>query len=310
VETFSDKAIVLHRHDADRNGHRTDVVYAGQVSDDRLIGVTVNGVPVSGIDASWGIALTTLPGSNAERDARKAATLDSSSGSAVSSAATPNSSSGGNVSSAATPPSLPGEEQPELPQDGYVWTPGYWYWRDQGYFWIPGAWLRPPRVGWLWTPAYWGSVGTVFVFHPGYWGSTVGFYGGINYGHGYFGSGYSGGRWIGNSFVYNSTVNHLNPAVAHQTYAEYVPSQDSRGVFSYTRGSTGAAAVRPASRNQSMSQSVARPATTTTVQRTTQPAPKPMEIDRPAAVAKMPNGGAAPKLNHAAPTRAAAPVKQ
>jgi len=314
VETYSDKAIVLHRHDADRNGHRTDVVYAGQVSDDRLIGVTVNGVPVSGIDASWGIALNTLPGSNAERDARNAAAPDSSSGGSVSSAAAPGSSSGGSVSSAATPPPLPGEDQPELPQDGYVWTPGYWYWRDQGYLWIPGAWVRPPRVGWLWTPAYWSSVGTVFVFHPGYWGSTVGFYGGVNYGYGYFGNGYSGGHWIGNSFVYNSAANHLNPAIAHRTYAESVPSQDSRGVFRYTAGSPGAAPTRPVSRQQSPSQGVTGPAAATTaVRRTTEQAAKPTEVDRPAAVAKTPPAGAvgaAPKLNHAVPTRAAAPLKQ
>src|ERR1700691_3110020 len=53
VETFSADAIVLHRHDtpADWNGHSEDVVYAGQVSSDRLVGVTVNGEPTTGIDA-------------------------------------------------------------------------------------------------------------------------------------------------------------------------------------------------------------------------------------------------------------------
>ena len=95
VETFTDKAIVLHRHDApaDWNGHSQDVVYAGQVSNDRLIGVTLNGEPVTGIDASWGTALNTLPGSNAERDAK--------------STANPNSSSSDTMSSAVTPPPLP-----------------------------------------------------------------------------------------------------------------------------------------------------------------------------------------------------------
>jgi hypothetical protein len=271
VETFSATAIVLHRHDApaDWNGYSQDVVYAGQVSNDRLIGITVNGKPVSGVDASWGTALNSLPGSNAERDARNSANPDWSSSSTV--------------TSAATPPPLPGEEQSALPQDGYLWTPGYWYWRDQGYFWIPGAWVRPPRVGMLWTPGYWGSAGTVFVFHAGYWGSTVGFYGGVNYGHGYFGNGYSGGHWIGTSFAYNSAVNQLNPAVAHHTYAEAVPNQRSRAVY--------------------------KPATTATVQRTTEPAPKPMEAGRSAAVVKTvaPSGSA--KINRVTPTRAAPSAK-
>lgn len=198
VETFSDKAIVLHRHDApvDWNGYSRDVVYAGQVSHDRLIGVTVNGKPTSGIDASWGTALNTLPGNNAERDAKGSPNPDTS---------------GVALSSALMPPPVPDEDQPPLPEDGLLWTPGYWNWRDQGYVWVPGAWVRPPRLGLLWTPAYWGPAGTVFVFHPGHWGSTVGFYGGVNYGHGYVGNGYTGGRWIGNSFAYDNTVNHVNP---------------------------------------------------------------------------------------------------
>src|SRR5271156_4503072 len=102
VETFSSDAIVLHRHDppADWNGYSQDVVYAGQVSNDRLIGVTVNGKPRSGIDASWGTALNTLPGSNAERDVNPTADL--------------NSASVASVSSIAAPPPLPEEDQPAL----------------------------------------------------------------------------------------------------------------------------------------------------------------------------------------------------
>jgi hypothetical protein len=298
VETFSTNAIVLHRHDApaDWNGNSQDVVYAGQVSNDRLIGVTVNGKPTSGVDASWGIALNTLPGSNAERDAKNTANPDSS--------------SSGTVSSAATPPPLPEEDQPALSEDGALWTPGYWYWRDQGYFWIPGAWLRPPQVGVLWTPAYWGFTGTVFVFHPGHWGSIVGFYGGVNYGYGYFGNGYTGGHWIGNSFAYNSAVNHLNPAVAHHTYAESVPNHGSRSVLSYTGGPPGGAGTRTASPHQSLPLAVSKPAATTAVQRPTERAPKPMEVDRPAAVVKTPPPSAPPKSVHLAPTRGAAPVKQ
>jgi hypothetical protein len=273
VETFSAKAVVLHRHDApaDWNAHSQDVVYAGQVSNDRLIGVTVNGKPVSGVDASWGAALNTLPGSNAERDAKNTADPNT------------NASSSGSVNSAATPPPVPDEDQPTLSQDGSLWTPGYWYWRDHGYVWIPGAWVQPPRVGALWTPAYWGFTGTVFVFHPGYWGPRVGFYGGVNYGYGYFGNGYTGGHWVGNAFVYNSATNHVNPGVAHHMYAESVP-------------------VHAVSPRQTLPRVPSKP-TMTTVQRRDEPAPMPMLVNKPAAMVKTPAAGTPSKSNHATPAR-------
>jgi hypothetical protein len=294
VETFSANAIVLHRHDApaDWNGYSRDVVYAGQVSNDRLIGVTVNGKSVSGIDASWGTALDALPGSNAERDGTSAADLESS--------------SGGTVSSAAAPPPLAQEDQPALSQDGSLWTPGYWYWRDRAYFWIPGAWVRPPQVGVLWTPAYWGSAGTVFIFHPGHWGSTVGFYGGVDYGHGYFGNGYTGGHWVGNSFAYNSAVTHVDPAVAHHVYAESVPDRGPQAIVNYTAAPRGG---EPVSQHQSPARTANKPATSTVVERTGETAPMRTTTDGSAAVTKTPAPSAAPKTNHVTTTRAA-PVKQ
>jgi hypothetical protein len=297
VETFSTDAIVLHRHDPPVawNGYSQDVVYAGHVSDDRLIDVTVNGKPISGIDASWGTALSTLPGTNAERDAMTSANLNASSGSTV--------------TSVATPPSLPAEDQPPLSQDGYLWTPGYWYWRNQAYLWVPGAWMRPPQAGFLWTPAYWGFAGTAYVFHPGHWGSTVGFYGGINYGHGYFGNGYAGGHWSGNSFAYNSTVNHVDPAVAHHTYAESVPGQGSRGVLSYTGGQRSGDSARSVSQHPSPARVVNKPETRTTVERTSEAEPAPTKANRPAMIANTPAPSVPPKANHNTPTRAV-PVKQ
>jgi hypothetical protein len=296
VETFSNDALVLHRHDAPAawNGYSPDVVYAGQVSNDRLIGVTVNGKPITGIDASWGSALNTLPGSNAERDARATATPDPA--------------PTGTVSSATAPPPLPEEDQPALPEDGSLWTPGYWYWRDQGYFWIPGAWVRPPQVGFLWTPPYWGFSGTAFVFYPGHWGSTVGFYGGFNYGHGYSGNGYRGGHWAGNSFVYNTAVNHVDPAVAHHTYAESVPEQGSRSVRNYSDGPHSGDTLHTGSRVQSPPPRVAPPVLRTGVERPRE-APTPMTANTPAVVAKAPAPGAPPKTNHVTANRAA-PVKQ
>jgi len=73
-----------------------------------------------------------------------------------------------------------------------------------------------------WTPGYWAVGGAVYVFHAGYWGPHVGYYGGINYGHGYFGSGYAGGRWMNNRFEYNTAVSNVNVTNIHNTYHETV----------------------------------------------------------------------------------------
>jgi hypothetical protein len=296
VETFSADSIVLHRHDApaDWNGHSEDVVYAGQVSDDRLIGVTVNGKPTSGIDASWGAALNTLPGSNAERDGKTAVNLDP----------TPIAS----VSSAAPPPPLPQEDQPALSEDGSLWTPGYWYWQNQAYVWIPGVWVRPPRFGVLWTPGYWSMAGAVFVFHPGYWGPTVGYYGGVNYGYGYFGNGYTGGHWIGNSFAYNSAVNHVNAAVAHHTYAQSVPGQAPRGVLSYAAKARNGDSAHTASQHRSPPATVNKATAAGAVDRAGETTPMTTKVDRPAAVTKTPTAAAPPKSHPVTPSRAA-PIK-
>jgi hypothetical protein len=100
------------------------------------------------------------------------------------------------VSITIAPPALPVYEQPVCPGDGYIWTPGYWYWDDDAsdYFWVPGTWVMAPEVGFLWTPGWWGWGDGAFIFHEGYWGPEVGFYGGINYGFGYFGVGFAGGH--------------------------------------------------------------------------------------------------------------------
>jgi hypothetical protein len=296
VESFSADAIVLHRHDApaDWNGHSEDVVYAGQVSNDRLISVTVNGKPTSGIDASWGSALNTLPGSNAERDGKTTANVSPA---AIAS-----------VSSLAAPPPLPEEDQPALPEDGSLWTPGYWYWRDQAYVWIPGVWVRPPRLGVLWTPAYWGMAGAVFVFHPGHWGSTVGYYGGVNYGHGYFGDGYSGGHWIGNSFAYNSAVNRVDAGVVRHVYAESVPGQAPRGVSSYTVKSRNVDSSHTVSQHRSPPAAVNRTTSGIAIEGAGERAPVPTTVDKPATANKTPAAGAAPKSTHVTPSRPA-PIK-
>src|SRR5271168_3856756 len=118
------------------------------------------------------------------------------------------------------PPALPVYEQPVCPGDGYLWTPGYWYWDDDAadYYWVPGTWVLAPEVGYLWTPGWWGWGGSAFLFHEGYWGPQVGFYGGINYGFGYFGVGFVGGRWDGGHFFYNRAVLNVNVTNIHNVY--------------------------------------------------------------------------------------------
>ncbi|WP_184546199.1 YXWGXW repeat-containing protein [Mucilaginibacter sp. FT3.2] len=123
------------------------------------------------------------------------------------------------ISANIAPPALPVYTQPACPNDGYIWTPGYWAYADpDGYYWVPGVWVSPPRYGVLWTPSYWGFEGGVYGFHAGYWGPHVGFYGGINYGYGYGGVGFGGGVWAGNSFRYNTAVANVNTTVIHNTY--------------------------------------------------------------------------------------------
>ena len=122
------------------------------------------------------------------------------------------------VQASEPPPPLPVYEQPPCPEDGWLWTPGYWAYSTGGYYWIPGTWVAPPAVGVLWTPGYWGFVGGVYLFHAGYWGPHVGFYGGVNYGFGYGGVGFGGGVWTGGHFSYNTAVVHVNTTVIHNTY--------------------------------------------------------------------------------------------
>lgn len=181
VERFTPGSFRLHRHDAPAawNGFSADVAYEGRVESEQLVNVTVGGRPIGDIQAAWGAALDTLPGSNAERDQREQSPMEAG------------------ISTAEAPPALRDETPPPPPDDGYVWAPGYWAWGG-GYYWVPGAWVLPPRGGLRWTPGYWAFARAGYVFHPGYWAPRVGFYGGINYGFGYAGAGpgkvsYNGG---------------------------------------------------------------------------------------------------------------------
>ncbi|MGA8011154.1 MAG: YXWGXW repeat-containing protein [Candidatus Acidiferrales bacterium] len=117
------------------------------------------------------------------------------------------------------PPAIPVYEQPPCPEEGYLWTPGYWAYGPAGYYWVPGVWVAPPQVGLLWTPGYWGFVNGAYLWHGGYWGPHIGFYGGVNYGFGYWGSGFYGGRWEGGHFLYNTAVYRVGPGF-HGVYED------------------------------------------------------------------------------------------
>jgi hypothetical protein len=147
------------------------------------------------------------------------------------------------------PPALPVYEQPVCPEDGYIWTPGFWaYDDDDGYYWVPGTWVEAPRPGYLWTPGYWGWGDGVYIFHEGYWGEHVGFYGGINYGYGYGGRGYEGGRWDNGRFFYNTSVNRVNVTIIRNTYNTRIVENNTTRV-SYNGGSGGVEA-RPTTQEE------------------------------------------------------------
>jgi hypothetical protein len=80
------------------------------------------------------------------------------------------------------PPPLPIYEQPPIPEQGYIWTPGYWASDGYDFCWVPGTWVLAPQPGLLWTPGYWGWLDGAYVFNEGYWAPHVGFYGGVDYG--------------------------------------------------------------------------------------------------------------------------------
>jgi hypothetical protein len=138
------------------------------------------------------------------------------------------------------PPPLPIYEQPLCPEEGYIWTPGFWAYDSDidDYYWVAGTWVPAPEIGFLWTPPYWAWGGDRFVFYEGYWGPLVGFYGGINYDFGYFGVGYEGGRWDNGRFFYNTAVNNIDVRVIHNVYK--TPAQvRSETRVSYNGGPSG-----------------------------------------------------------------------
>jgi hypothetical protein len=148
------------------------------------------------------------------------------------------------------PPALPDYEQPPCPEDGYLWTPGYWAWAGADYYWVPGTWVQPPQGDVLWTPGYWGFARGAYVFHVGYWGPHVGFYGGVNYGFGYTGIGFAGGAWQGHHYAYNRAVTNVNVTVVRNTYNTTVFNNVTVNKVSYNGGAGGITAAPSAQERQ------------------------------------------------------------
>jgi hypothetical protein len=138
------------------------------------------------------------------------------------------------------PPALPVYEQPPMPGDGYMWTPGYWSWNDADgdYYWVPGTWVAAPFEGALWTPGYWGWGDGNYAWHGGYWGTHIGYYGGVNYGYGYVGVGYQGGYWNHGAFNYNRSANNVGNVHISNTYNTRVENSTNNRV-SYNGGRGG-----------------------------------------------------------------------
>jgi hypothetical protein len=159
------------------------------------------------------------------------------------------------------PPPLPVYVQPEIPADGYLWTPGYWSWNpsDSDYYWVPGTWVLAPAVGLLWTPGYWGYEESAYRWHGGYWADHVGFYGGVNYGYGYSGRGYEGGHWAGGAFDYNRSVNNINTSVVHNVYNTKVVNNYNVTRVSFNGGPGGVSARPSAAELQAQSEKHVEP---------------------------------------------------
>lgn len=164
------------------------------------------------------------------------------------------------VSITVPPPPLPVYAQPVIPEEGYIWLPGYWAWGPYGYYWVPGTWAMPPTLGLLWTPGYWAWREGIYIWNAGYWAPRVGFYGGINYGYGYIGTGYVGGFWERDRFHYNRVVNNFGSVHITNVYNRTVVNNINvtRVSFNGGRGGIGA---RPSAAQQSFAREAHIPPT-------------------------------------------------
>jgi len=212
------------------------------------------------------------------------------------------------------PPPLPLYAQPQVPGEGYIWTPGYWSWRatDGDYYWVPGTWVLAPNPGELWTPGYWAFQGPGYFWHVGYWGRRVGFYGGLNYGHGYTGSGYQGGRWDRGVFRYNRAASNVNVRVVRNVYNTVVINKQVNHI-SFNGGEAGVNR-RPTVSERRFQEAEHRAPTADQVQHERTAVSTPGQRATvshgapPVAATPKPSGFEAPGVEHAKPARAEPPA--
>ena len=149
------------------------------------------------------------------------------------------------VSIMIAPPALPIYTQPMVPAAGYMWTPGYWGNGDEGYFWVPGTWVEPPEaLACSGLPVIGVGAATPSPGMKATGATSVGFYGGVNYGFGYGGVGYGGGYWNNGGFYYNRSVNNVNVTNIHNVYNKTVVNDTAMNHVSYNGGKGGI--TRPA----------------------------------------------------------------
>jgi hypothetical protein len=105
VESFSPESVIIHRKDSSNFAP----VFAGQISKEggRLINVTMDGKPAPGAFFTWGDALNSIPGSNAERDRRNSQVSQTSSAPAAASSAAASQPATHAMQSSSTLPPLP-----------------------------------------------------------------------------------------------------------------------------------------------------------------------------------------------------------
>jgi len=134
-----------------------------------------------------------------------------------------------------------------LPGPDYVWVPGHWEWSDwvDDYYWVEGYWELPPEPGLLWTPAWWGWDDGAYRYHGGYWGREVGWYGGIDYGHGYHGHGWEGGRWEGGHLAYNRATVNIGYTHVNNVYYKRTTVINNYGPRTSYSGGAGGVQARP-----------------------------------------------------------------
>jgi hypothetical protein len=159
------------------------------------------------------------------------------------------------------PPLLEAYSQPQLGIQNEIWMPGYWaYQQGGGYYWVPGTWVMPPQPGLYYTPGYWQNQNNGYYWNQGYWGSSVGYYGGVNYGNGYYGNGYQGGQWYGNQFRYNTAVSNVNPVIIRNVYVNRTVIVRQVNRWSYN--GPGGYAIRPTPRQLAIARGQRFPLTT------------------------------------------------